>query len=91
VSTAGRVRIAFDRPEPGWLDRVDVVEALEAAGWTADPEYPLSMVRRDGAVFAVTNECNDSGLTCPNGAVVDFPSDTPSVVIIAACLAAVAR
>jgi hypothetical protein len=71
------------------LNRVDVIEALEAAGWTADPEYPLSIVRHQGAVFADTNDCDDSGLTCPNGANVDFPSGTPSVVIIAACLAAV--
>jgi hypothetical protein len=88
--SADRVRIAFDRPELGWLNRLDIIEALEAAGWTADPEYPLSIVRHEGAVFAVTNDCDDSGLTCPNGANVDFPSETPSVVIIAACLAAVA-
>lgn len=89
--SAGVVRIAFDRPEPGWLDRVDVFEVLETAGWTVDPDYPLSIIRCGDAVFAVTNECNDSGLTCPNGATVDFPSDTPSMVIIAACLAAVAE
>lgn len=69
--------------------RLDVIEALEAAGWQEDPEFPLQIVRHpSGAVYAVTNESGDSGLQCPNGANPDFPSDTPSIVVIAACLAA---
>ncbi|MFF8910198.1 hypothetical protein [Streptomyces olivaceoviridis] len=79
-------------PEPGdWHGRLDVFEALEEAGWVADEEFPLSILRHpSGAVWSVTNESGDSGLMCPNGANPDFPSDTPSVVVIAACLAAVA-
>ncbi|MEV8335655.1 hypothetical protein [Streptomyces niveus] len=82
--------LVVDQPGPGdWHGRLDVLEALEAKGWTADPEYPLSILRHSsGAVWAVANESGDSGLTCPNGANPDFPSDTPSVVVIAACLAA---
>ncbi|MBQ0947667.1 hypothetical protein ACN6K6_000634 [Streptomyces violaceoruber] len=78
--------------EPGeWYGRLDVTEALEAAGWTADEDMPLSILRHpSGAVWAVTNESDDSGLDCPNGAVIEFPSSTPTVVILAACLAAVA-
>ncbi|THA29219.1 hypothetical protein E6R18_25270 [Streptomyces sp. A1277] len=77
-------------PEPGdWHGRLDVLEALEAAGWVGDAEMPLDIVRHpSGAVWAVTNECDDSAMDCPNGAVIEFPSDVPSVVIIAACLAA---
>ncbi|MFG3157178.1 hypothetical protein ACGF7W_34670 [Streptomyces sp. NPDC048219] len=84
------LRLVIERPEPGdWHGRLDVLEALEDAGWTADPEYPLSILRHpSGAVWAVTNESGDSGLTCPNGANTAFPSDTPSIVVIAACLAA---
>ncbi|WDN55994.1 hypothetical protein [Streptomyces clavuligerus] len=85
------LHLVVPQPAPGeWYGRQDVLEALEAAGWTAaDPEYPLSILRHpSGAVWAVTNECDDSSLDCPNGAVIAFPSDTPSVVITAACLAA---
>ncbi|WP_264932196.1 hypothetical protein [Streptomyces sp. A012304] len=84
------LRLVINRPEPGaWHGRLDVLEALEDAGWTADPGYPLSILRHpSGAVWAVTNEGGDSGLTCPNGSNPDFPSDTPSIVVIAACLAA---
>ncbi|WP_327160503.1 hypothetical protein [Streptomyces zaomyceticus] len=74
-----------------WLGRLDVLEALEAAGWTGDDDMPLSIVRHpSGAVWAVSNEVGDSGLDCPNGAVIEFPSDAPTVVIVAACLAAAA-
>jgi hypothetical protein len=84
------LHLVIDQPEPGdWYGRLDVLEALEAAGWVGDPEYPLSILRHpSGAVWAVTNEAGDSGLTCPNGANPNFPSDTPSIVVIAACLAA---
>lgn len=86
------LRLIIEKPEPGeWLDRLDVVEALEAAGWTGDAEMPLSILRHpSGAVWALTNDSGDSGLDCPNGAVIAFPSDTPTVVIVAACLAAAA-
>ncbi|MFD6656864.1 hypothetical protein ACFWEB_17190 [Streptomyces parvus] len=84
------LRLIITPPEPGdWHGRLDVLEALEAAGWTGDAEMPLSIVRHpSGAVWSVANESDDSGLDCPNGAVIEFPGDTPSLVIIAACLAA---
>lgn len=87
-----RLHLVIDRPEPGeWLGRLDVLEALEAAGWTADPGMPLSVLRHtSGAVWALTNESEDSGLDCPNGTVIEFPSTTPTVVVVAACLAAAA-
>jgi hypothetical protein len=77
-------------PEPGdWHGRLDVLEALEAAGWVGDDDMPLSIVRHpSGAVWAVTSDAEDSGLDCPNRAVIEFASDVPSLVIIAACLAA---
>ncbi|MGW1154521.1 hypothetical protein ACWD45_24955 [Streptomyces rubiginosohelvolus] len=84
------LRLIITPPEPGdWHGRLDVLEALEAAGWVGDDDMPLSIVRHpSGAVWAVANESDDSGLDCPNGAVIEFPGDTPSLVIIAACLAA---
>ncbi|CAL9369834.1 hypothetical protein [Streptomyces sp. enrichment culture] len=77
-------------PAPGdWHGRLDVLEALEAQGWTADEDMPLSILRHpSGAVWAVATECGDSGLDCPGGGTIAFPSDIPSVVVIAACLAA---
>ncbi|MFH8805265.1 hypothetical protein ACH4F6_37945 [Streptomyces sp. NPDC017936] len=81
------LHLTVQRPEPGeWHGRLDVAEALEADGWTGDDDGHL--LRKNGAVWAVTSPNDDSGLTCPNGAVLDFPRDTPAVVIIAACLAA---
>jgi hypothetical protein len=87
-----RLHLVIDHPEPGkWHGRLDVVEALEAAGWTGDPDLPLSILRHPtGATFAVTNDSDDSGLDCPNGTVIEFPGSTPTVVIVAACLAAAA-
>ncbi|MGW9238092.1 hypothetical protein ACWGRL_05045 [[Kitasatospora] papulosa] len=87
------LRLVIDVPEPGdWHGRLDIVEALEAAGWSGDEEMPLSILRHaSGTVWAVHNECGDSSATCPNGAVIEFPSDTPAVVVIAACLAATAK
>lgn len=86
------LHLIIGKPEPGdWHGRLDVLEALEAAGWTADEGMPLSIVRHSsGAVWAVTSESDDSGLDCPNGAVIEFPGDVPTVVIVAACLAAAA-
>ncbi|MFF7411595.1 hypothetical protein [Streptomyces lydicus] len=86
------LHLIISRPEPGeWLGRLDVVEALEAAGWAGDDDMPLNILRHpSGAVWAVVGDTDDSGLDCPNGAVIEFPSDTPAVVIVAACLAAAA-
>ena len=88
--TNNHLTLVIEQPGPGeWLGRLDVAEALEAAGWTGDADRPLSILRHpSGAVWAVTNESDDSGLDCPNGAVIGFPGDTPTVVIVAACLAA---
>jgi hypothetical protein len=85
------LHLIISKPEPGeWLGRLDVVEALEAAGWTGDDDMPLNILRHpSGAVWAAIE---DSGaLDCPNGAHIEFPSDTPTVVIVAACLAAAAE
>lgn len=92
MSTDRRLHLIIDRPEPGeWWGRLDVVEALEAAGWTGDDDMPLSVLRHpSGAVWAVTNESGDSGLDCPNGTVIEFAGSTPTVVVLAACLAAAA-
>ena len=92
TSTNIHLTLVINRPEPGeWFGRQDVLEALEAAGWKGDPDMPLSILRHpSGAVWAVLNESDDSGLECPNGATVEFPGSTPTVVIVAACLAAAA-
>ena len=85
------LHLVIPRPDTKgeWLGRLDVIEALEAAGWTGDDDMPLSILRHpSGAVFGVSNEHGDSGLDCPNGAVIEFPGDVPTVVIVAACLAA---
>ncbi|WP_233646762.1 hypothetical protein [Streptomyces sp. BSE6.1] len=72
-----------------WDPRLDVVEALESAGWTGDPDNPLGLLRRDGAVWGVTSDSGDSSLTEPvGGQTIDFPSGTAPAVIVAACLAA---
>jgi hypothetical protein len=87
-----RLHLIINEPEPGeWHGRLDVLEALEAAGWTGDADMPLSILRHpSGAVWAVLNDSDESGLDCPNGAVIEFPRHTPTVVIVAACLAATA-
>ncbi|MGW2861887.1 hypothetical protein [Streptomyces sp. NPDC001205] len=83
------LHLIISEPEPGeWLGRLDVVEALEADGWTGDD---LQVLRKNGATWAVSNECGDSQLDCPSGAHVQLPSDTPTVVVVAACLAAAHR
>ncbi|MFG2532808.1 hypothetical protein [Streptomyces sp. NPDC048516] len=90
MATETQLHLVISKPEPGeWLDRLDVVEALETAGWTGDADMPLSILRHpSGAVWALANGSGDSGLDCPNGAVIEFPSDTPTIVVVAACLAA---
>ena len=87
---ARRLHLVIDRPEPGeWWGRLDVTEALEAAGWESD-ETRTVLRHPSGALWALINESDDSGLDCPNGAAIEFPGDTPTVVIVAACLAAAA-
>lgn len=84
-----RLHLVIDRPAPGeWYGRLDVTEALETAGWESDETR--TVLRKNGAMWALVNESDDSGLDCPNGAVIEFPGDTPTVVIVAACLAAAA-
>lgn len=70
-----------------WRERLDISEALEAAGWEADDEYPLEILRKGGACFSITNEFGYSGLSA-DGWTVDFPPSTPVIVVVAACLAA---
>lgn len=70
-----------------WTTRDDVSEVLEEAGWIGDPDNPLECLRKDGATWAVINEAADSQLGA-GGWNIEFPSDTPAVVIVAACLAA---
>lgn len=84
------LHLIISPPPPGeWYGRLDVGEALEAAGWITDPAS--GVVRHpSGAVWCVINDSDDSGLDCPNGTVIEFPGSTPTVVIVAACLAAAA-
>ncbi|MFF7879140.1 hypothetical protein ACFZDM_33505 [Streptomyces californicus] len=81
-------------PEPAatitGADWLVVTEALETAGWIGDDDNPLEILRKDGAVWAVSNDCGDSQLGA-GGWSVAFPSDTPVLVIVAACLAAVGQ
>ncbi|MFF7795637.1 hypothetical protein [Streptomyces sp. NPDC007991] len=84
------LHLVIDTPDPGdWHGRLDVSEALEAAGWTGDDDGQL--LGMNGAFWGVTNQADDSSLTCPNDTVIDFPSDTPTIVVVAACLAAAAE
>jgi hypothetical protein len=69
-------------------DRLDIVEALEAAGWIGDDDNPLGLLRKNGATYGVHGECGDSSLTGPGGWTVEFPSDMPTVVVVATCVAA---
>ncbi|KUN37742.1 hypothetical protein AQJ30_15780 [Streptomyces longwoodensis] len=72
-----------------WNPRLDVVEALEEAGWTGDPDNPLGLLRCNGAVWGVHSDEGASSLTEPAaGETIEFPSGTPSELIVAACLAA---
>jgi hypothetical protein len=84
-----RLHLVIDHPDPGdWWGRLDVAEALEAAGWTGDDDGHL--LGKNGAFWGVTNEHDDSSLTCPDDTVIEFPRSTPTVVVVAACLAAAA-
>ncbi|MER5653474.1 hypothetical protein ABT076_10705 [Streptomyces sp. NPDC002131] len=71
----------------GWRERLDVIDALEAAGWTSDGVYPLEILRMGEAAFAIADEAGNSVLAT-GGWAVDFPSDVPVLVVVAACLAA---
>lgn len=74
-----------------WNSRLDVVEALEAAGWTADAVRPLEILRhRGGATWAVWNDSGDCGLDTPGGGTVEFPGDVADHIVTAACMAAAA-
>ncbi|MER0443145.1 hypothetical protein ABR738_00890 [Streptomyces sp. Edi4] len=70
-----------------WTTRLDITEALEADGWEGDPDNPLELLRKNGATWALVNDANDSSLSS-DGWTVEFPSDCPDAVIIAACTAA---
>lgn len=83
------LHLIISHPEPGdWYGRLDVTEALEAAGWEGDETG--TVLKKNGATWALLNESDDSGLDCPNGSVIEFSGSTPTVVIVAACLAAAA-
>ena len=71
-------------------DWLIVTEALEAAGWAGADDNPLEILQKDGATWAIANDCGDSGLS-KDGWTVEFPSDTPVLVVIATCLAAVGQ
>jgi hypothetical protein len=70
-----------------WTTRFDVSEVLEAADWIGDADNPLEILRKNGATWAVINDAADSQLGA-DGWNIQFPSDAPAVVIVAACLAA---
>lgn len=70
-----------------YYERLDISEALESADWIADDENPLDILRKNGATFAILNSCGDTGVS-KDGWTIEFPSDVPAVVVIAACLAA---
>ena len=90
MTTPRRLHLTIDYPSPGeWYGRLDITEALEAAGWESD-ETRTVLRHPSGALWALTNDSDDSGLGCPDGTVIEFPGSTPTVVILAACLAATA-
>jgi hypothetical protein len=68
-------------------ERLDVRRMLLRRGWTEDPG--LGKLRKNGALWAVTNDSGDSGLDgCNQKYGIDFPSGVPARVIVAACEAA---
>lgn len=71
------------RPQHG---RRDVVEALTEDGWTGSKDG--TRFQKNGAVWASATAPDDSRLTCPNGTTIALPSDAPTLVVLAACLAA---
>ncbi|MEU6362153.1 hypothetical protein [Streptomyces albidoflavus] len=72
-----------------WNSRLDVVEALERAGWIGDEERPLEILHHpNGAVWAIINDDGECGLDTPGGGAINFLGAVPDVVVVAACLAA---
>ncbi|MER6605946.1 hypothetical protein ABT282_08520 [Streptomyces sp. NPDC000927] len=63
-----------------------VTEALEEDGWIGDDDNPLQILRKNGAVWAVINDSGEAGLSGDRW-TIEFPTGTPTAVIIAACLA----
>lgn len=70
--------------------RVAVVQALEAAGWSTDPEHSHALLRHPlGPALAFHTEDGDCELdTLEGGDPVAFGGTIPDAVVIAACLAA---
>lgn len=71
-------------------ERLDVRRMLLKRGWTQSSDF--GPIRKNAATWAVTNNGGDGFLSGPSRRggeyVVDFPSDTPARVIVAACEAA---
>ena len=70
-------------------ERLDVRRMLLHRDWAED--YTLGPLRKGGAVWAVTNDCGDSGLSGRGRKqtyTIEFPSHVPARVIVAACEAA---
>lgn len=70
-----------------WNPRLDVIEALEADGWTGNA-LAGEALRKNGALWTTVHDGGESGLDGPGGYVIPFTPDVPAVVIVAACLAA---
>ena len=72
-----------------WKARHHVAQALEAAGWSGEPDDTLGMLRHPlGPVWAVASESGDCCLDVPERGTVTFLGDVPDPVVVAACLAA---
>lgn len=70
-----------------WKTRLDVVEALETAGWTGDVGMPLGRLRYcpSAVVWTVRSEAGACRLDTPCGGA-EFSVGIPDSVVIAACL-----
>lgn len=67
--------------------RDDVRDQLRALGWKENDE---GFMVKGGALWTETNEHLDSGLDGPGKAYgIEFPSNVPASVIVAACEASV--
>lgn len=80
---------AAARPDlDGWDPRLDVIEALEADGWTGDA-MAGEPLRKNGALWITIHDGGESSLDGPNGSYsVSFTPEVPAAVVIAACRAA---
>jgi hypothetical protein len=71
-------------------DRLDVRRMLLKRGWAEGPGR--GTIRKNAATWAVVSDAGDGFLGGPSRRggeyCVDFPSDTPARVIVAACEAA---